>query len=64
MVGSPLVNGAAVQALVVDQVKGEKLIHFVKRRRKHGLAAQEGPPPAADAGGDHRDPALGGDTRA
>ena len=35
VVGSPMVSGAAVQALVVDQVKGEKLIHYVKRRRKH-----------------------------
>ncbi len=42
VVGSPLVNGAAVQALVVDQVKGEKLIHFVKRRRKHGSQRKKG----------------------
>jgi large subunit ribosomal protein L21 len=41
-VGSPLVSGAAVQALVVDQVKGEKLIHFVKRRRKHGSQRKKG----------------------
>jgi large subunit ribosomal protein L21 len=40
--GSPLVSGAAVQALVVDQVKGEKLIHFVKRRRKHGSQRKKG----------------------
>lgn len=35
VVGAPLVSGAAVQAEVVDQIKGEKVIKFVKRRRKH-----------------------------
>lgn len=35
VVGAPLVDGAAVQADVIDQIKGEKLIKFVKRRRKH-----------------------------
>ena len=35
VVGAPLVDGAAVQAEVVDQIKGEKVINFVKRRRKH-----------------------------
>lgn len=35
VVGAPLVAGAAVQADVIDQIKGEKLIKFVKRRRKH-----------------------------
>ena len=33
VVGSPLVAGAAVQADVIDQIKGEKTIKFVKRRR-------------------------------
>lgn len=42
VVGSPMVSGAAVQATVVDQVKGEKLIHFVKRRRKHGSQRKKG----------------------
>jgi large subunit ribosomal protein L21 len=42
VVGSPMVSGAAVQAMVVDQVKGEKLIHFVKRRRKHGSQRKKG----------------------
>jgi large subunit ribosomal protein L21 len=42
VVGSPLVSGAAVQALVVDQVKGEKLIHYVKRRRKHSSQRKKG----------------------
>jgi large subunit ribosomal protein L21 len=36
VVGSPMVSPALpCRRLVVDQVKGEKLIHFVKRRRKH-----------------------------
>lgn len=42
VVGSPMVSGAAVQALVVDQVKGEKLIHYVKRRRKHSSQRTKG----------------------
>ncbi|SDZ45308.1 LSU ribosomal protein L21P [Jannaschia faecimaris] len=41
-VGAPLVNGAAVQADVIDQIKGEKLIHFVKRRRKHSSQRTKG----------------------
>lgn len=36
VIGTPFVDGAAVQAEVVDQVKGDKVIKFVKRRRKHG----------------------------
>ena len=35
-VGAPMITGAAVQAEVIDQIKGDKVIHFVKRRRKHG----------------------------
>ncbi|PSL19390.1 50S ribosomal protein L21 [Shimia abyssi] len=35
VVGAPFVEGAGVQADVIDQIKGEKLIKFVKRRRKH-----------------------------
>lgn len=35
VVGSPLVDGAAVKAEVIDQIKGDKVINFVKRRRKH-----------------------------
>jgi large subunit ribosomal protein L21 len=42
VVGSPLVDGAAVQAEVVDQIKGDKVIHFVKRRRKHGSKRTKG----------------------
>lgn len=42
VVGAPLVAGAAVQAEVIDQIKGEKLIHFVKRRRKHSSKRTKG----------------------
>ena len=41
-VGTPLVSGAAVQAEVIDQIKGDKVIHFVKRRRKHGSKRTKG----------------------
>jgi large subunit ribosomal protein L21 len=41
-VGAPLVAGAAVQAEVIDQIKGEKVIHFVKRRRKHSSQRTKG----------------------
>lgn len=41
-IGSPLVEGAGVQAEVIDQIKGEKLIHYVKRRRKHSSQRTKG----------------------
>jgi len=41
-VGSPMVAGAAVQADVIEQIKGVKTIHFVKRRRKHGSQRTKG----------------------
>jgi len=41
-VGSPMITGAAVQATVIDQIKGEKLIHYVKRRRKHSSQRKKG----------------------
>jgi large subunit ribosomal protein L21 len=41
-VGAPWVAGAAVQADVIDQIKGEKTIHFVKRRRKHSSQRTKG----------------------
>ena len=41
-VGSPLVAGAAVQAEVIDQIKGVKAIHYVKRRRKHSSQRTKG----------------------
>lgn len=41
-VGTPLVEGAGVQAEVIDQVKGDKVIHFVRRRRKHSSKRTKG----------------------
>ena len=41
-VGTPTVAGAGVQAEVIDQIKGEKTINFVKRRRKHGSQRTKG----------------------
>ena len=41
-IGTPLVDGAAVQAEVMDQIKGPKTINFVKRRRKHGSKRTKG----------------------
>ena len=34
-VGAPLVAGASVSATIVEQTRGEKVIIFKKRRRKH-----------------------------
>ena len=34
-IGTPLVEGAGVQVEVIDQIKGDKVINFVRRRRKH-----------------------------
>ena len=42
VVGAPFVEGAAVQAEVIDQVKGDKVINFVKRRRKHSSKRTKG----------------------
>ena len=41
-VGAPTVDGAAVQAEVLDQIKGPKTINFVKRRRKHSSKRTKG----------------------
>ena len=41
-IGAPMVAGAAVQAEVIEQIKGEKLIHYVKRRRKHSSQRTKG----------------------
>ena len=41
-VGVPTVAGAAVQAEVIAQIKGDKVIHFVKRRRKHSSQRTKG----------------------
>ena len=42
VVGSPLVADAGVKAEVIDQIKGEKVINFVKRRRKHSSKRTRG----------------------
>jgi large subunit ribosomal protein L21 len=42
VVGAPLIADAGVQAEVIDQIKGEKVIHFVKRRRKHSSQRTKG----------------------
>ena len=42
VVGAPFVADAAVQAEVIDQVKGDKVINFVKRRRKHSSQRTKG----------------------
>ena len=41
-VGAPLIEGAGVQAEVIDQIKGVKTINFVKRRRKHSSKRTKG----------------------
>lgn len=41
-IGAPLVAGAAVEAEVLAQVKGEKVISFVRRRRKHSSKRTRG----------------------
>ena len=40
--GAPFVAGAAVQAEVVDQIKGDKTIAYWKRRRKHSSQRTRG----------------------
>lgn len=41
-VGVPMVAGAAVQAEVVEQIRGDKVISFKKRRRKHSSQRRKG----------------------
>lgn len=41
-IGAPLVAGAAVQAEVIDQIKADKVITYVKRRRKHSSQRTRG----------------------
>ncbi len=41
-VGAPRVEGAAVLAEVLEQLKGPKVISFVKRRRKHSSQRKRG----------------------
>ena len=42
VIGAPLVEDAGVQAEVIDQIKADKVIHFVKRRRKHSSQRTKG----------------------
>jgi large subunit ribosomal protein L21 len=41
-IGVPRVEGAAVQAEVLEQTKGPKVISFKKRRRKHSSQRKRG----------------------
>ena len=41
-IGAPRVEGAAVQAEVLEQTKGEKVVSFKKRRRKHSSQRKRG----------------------
>jgi large subunit ribosomal protein L21 len=41
-IGAPLVDGAVVNAEVVEQTRGPKVISFKKRRRKHGSKRLKG----------------------
>ena len=41
-VGAPLVEGAVVNAEVVEQTRGPKVVSFKKRRRKHGSKRLKG----------------------
>ena len=42
VVGAPRIEGAAVEAEVIDQIKADKVISFVKRRRKHSSQRTRG----------------------
>lgn len=42
VIGTPMVADAGVQAQVIDQIKGDKVIHYVKRRRKHSSQRTKG----------------------
>ncbi len=41
-IGAPLIEGAVVNAEVVEQTRGPKVITFKKRRRKHGSKRLKG----------------------
>ena len=41
-IGTPLINGACIEAEILNQTKGNKVIHFVKRRRKHSSKRKKG----------------------
>ena len=40
--GAPLVEGACVQAEVIDQIKADKVLTYGKRRRKHSSQRTRG----------------------
>lgn len=42
VVGAPRVEGAAVEAEVLEQTKADKVISYVKRRRKHSSQRTRG----------------------
>ena len=42
VLGQPNIEGAGVQARVIDQIKEKKVISFVKRRRKHSSQRTRG----------------------
>jgi len=42
VIGAPSVKGAAVQAEILEQGKGPKVINYVKRRRKHSSQRRKG----------------------
>ena len=42
VIGAPIVDGAAVQAEVLEQTRGPKVINFKRRRRKHSSARKKG----------------------
>lgn len=41
-VGAPRVEGASVEATVIDQTRGPKVITFKRRRRKHSSKRRRG----------------------
>ena len=41
-IGTPVINGACIEAEILNQTKGNKVIHFVKRRRKHSSKRKKG----------------------
>lgn len=41
-IGAPLVEGAVVKGEVIAQTRGEKVVSFIKRRRKHSSQRKRG----------------------
>ena len=42
LIGTPLVDGVCIEAEILNQTKGKKVIHVVKRRRKHSSQRKKG----------------------